>query len=361
MKNNLLMAVCGHSSLSMLLCASLALAQDSDGDGVPDASDNCPSVANAEQADCDSNGVGDACQSSIELATGNMGAIGSESQTFGSLEGVAPSAGNVQVTVEAIGDFGNPTQFATLMLAHQFVATAFQGGGVPCPSLPDSYTFQISKKTWNKLVTASPNGTMAVTIFGSPEVSATACPRPMSQVTVAFAESIDCDGNGVQDSCDIAAGTAADCNANSIPDSCEISSGSAQDCDGNGTLDRCDTLVNGSADDNQNCTPDSCEHAVGDFGLDGIVGGDDLTLLLSLWESENAFVDLSGDGFVDAADLAILLSSWGATPYAGGNCFTLPWAMTLTFIPDPAIVTNATLRSAIIATGLPWRVRDNSS
>ena len=34
---------------------------DSDGDGVADAEDNCPEVANADQADGDSNDVGDAC------------------------------------------------------------------------------------------------------------------------------------------------------------------------------------------------------------------------------------------------------------------------------------------------------------
>jgi len=34
---------------------------DSDGDGAPDASDNCPSVPNADQADADLDGAGDAC------------------------------------------------------------------------------------------------------------------------------------------------------------------------------------------------------------------------------------------------------------------------------------------------------------
>jgi N-acetylglucosamine-6-sulfatase len=35
---------------------------DTDGDGVADAEDNCPAVANADQADTDGDGVGDACE-----------------------------------------------------------------------------------------------------------------------------------------------------------------------------------------------------------------------------------------------------------------------------------------------------------
>jgi len=35
---------------------------DIDGDGIPNATDNCPSVKNPTQADCDGNGVGDACE-----------------------------------------------------------------------------------------------------------------------------------------------------------------------------------------------------------------------------------------------------------------------------------------------------------
>jgi urease beta subunit len=36
-------------------------APDQDGDGVPDADDNCPAVANPDQTDADSDGLGDAC------------------------------------------------------------------------------------------------------------------------------------------------------------------------------------------------------------------------------------------------------------------------------------------------------------
>ena len=35
---------------------------DTDGDGWPNTSDNCPTIANPTQADCNSNGVGDACE-----------------------------------------------------------------------------------------------------------------------------------------------------------------------------------------------------------------------------------------------------------------------------------------------------------
>lgn len=35
---------------------------DSDGDGVADSSDNCPGIPNADQADADSNGIGDVCE-----------------------------------------------------------------------------------------------------------------------------------------------------------------------------------------------------------------------------------------------------------------------------------------------------------
>jgi hypothetical protein len=52
----------GGSSAGSAYVFELGCDPDDDGDGVPDASDNCPSTANPAQADCDSNGIGDACE-----------------------------------------------------------------------------------------------------------------------------------------------------------------------------------------------------------------------------------------------------------------------------------------------------------
>jgi len=68
--------------------------------------------------------------------------------------------------------------------------------------------------------------------------------------------------------------------------------------------------------------------------------------------------DLNGDGQIDQADIAQLLANSGPVPFPPPVTW---WATVTEAMPDPAVVINADLRSAIIATGLPWRVRDNSS
>lgn len=94
-----------------------------------------------------------------------------------------------------------------------------------------------------------------------------------------------------------------------------------------------------------------------DLNHDGVVGSQDLTVVLSAWGDcpAGCAADLNHDGAVSAYDLTAVMSLWGAT------CVQLPWATVLEMSPNPAIVTDAALRNAMIATGLPWRVRDNGT
>ena len=93
--------------------------------------------------------------------------------------------------------------------------------------------------------------------------------------------------------------------------------------------------------------------------MDGTIGGVELSIILSVWGIPNPPVgDINHDGIVNGIDLSTILSRWGAVPY---GMPPLDWATTLAELPDPAVVTDANLRAAITASGLPWKVRDNGT
>ncbi len=53
-------------------------------------------------------------------------------------------------------------------------------------------------------------------------------------------EFTDCNGNGLDDSAEIEAGTELDCNGDWIPDTCQFAEGIVEDCNGNGLADACE-------------------------------------------------------------------------------------------------------------------------
>ena len=100
---------------------------------------------------------------------------------------------------------------------------------------------------------------------------------------------------------------------------------------------------------------------VGDIAVDSRIDGGDLGVLLANWGVVTSTAlshacDLDGNAIVNGADLGILLNAWGPCPTVVPT-----WATVIEAQPDPAAVTDSVLRSAILATGLPWRVRDNGT
>jgi len=54
-------------------CIGIIVIIDTDGDGIPDASDNCPTIYNPSQSDSDGDGIGDACDTDFDcLQTYNL-------------------------------------------------------------------------------------------------------------------------------------------------------------------------------------------------------------------------------------------------------------------------------------------------
>ena len=93
-----------------------------------------------------------------------------------------------------------------------------------------------------------------------------------------------------------------------------------------------------------------------DVNHDQQVDAIDLTAVLSAWGTDGSTTgtDFNHDGVVDGADVSFIFSGWGVCPGP-------TWATVLEWAPDAAVVTDANLRAAIVASGFAWRVRDNSA
>ena len=125
---------------------------------------------------------------------------------------------------------------------------------------------------------------------------------------------IDCDGNALPDSCDIAAGW--DCNGNGINDVCELAGGAATDCNENGAPDDCDIAAGTSGDCNGNGVPDECDLMSGvltDCNANGIMDACEIASGLA--------DDCDGDGVLDECQLV-------ASPMEGNVSLAMPqwWA-----------------------------------
>ena len=258
-------------ALSVGAFASNALAQDSDGDGIPDSKDNCPTMANPNQNDCDLDGIGDACEIVVNRNTGNMGAFGSGVIASGTLASCTRSMTPVTITVEAIADLNLATETATLTIGGVVLSTTlFQVGGHDCPTAPDLAVLTMTATQWNAIVVGAAGANVAVSIAGNTLVSPTQCSTPLAKVSVRYGDAegvCDCNHNGISDLDEIASGAVPDCNANSSPDSCDIANGFSFDCNNNGKPDSCDIASGTSQDVEPNGVPDECKADCNGNGL----------------------------------------------------------------------------------------------
>jgi MYXO-CTERM domain-containing protein len=85
-----------------LVAPPLEVRRDGDADTVFDTDDNCPEVANTDQADGDGNGLGDACEAAT--ATTGAGETGEPSTSTTGTTGATPTTGEVVGTTGAMAD-----------------------------------------------------------------------------------------------------------------------------------------------------------------------------------------------------------------------------------------------------------------
>ena len=131
------------SGLTGIAIAPISIAADADGDGVLDGSDNCPTVSNADQADTNNDGVGDACD---ELTPVGSGVAVSPVVTL--------PGGSGTTTVELT--FANVLTGGTTNIT----AASSQGGGAPGP--PVGFKFGNQHVYYDVSTTAVFTGMVAI-------------------------------------------------------------------------------------------------------------------------------------------------------------------------------------------------------
>ena len=205
-------------------------------------SDNCPSIANPLQEDCNSNSIGDLC----EIAAGSLfdcdsdgrpdiceGAvlIASTSGLLAPLSGAASInylftalprayAGTPQLTIDVTADLGSATDGIFVSIDGGSAFPLFGSDGTDCPATPDRSIRSFTLPAFNALVS---DGELRVqiTTFGS--VNSANCTNGGVRLALSYAglpSASDCNNNGRPDTCDIALGSSSDLDANGLPDDC---------------------------------------------------------------------------------------------------------------------------------------------
>jgi hypothetical protein len=127
---------------------------DSDQDGIPDANDNCPQLANLDQADINLNGIGDACE--------NVAALGPCPDTI-TLPATSANGATVDFDLPpAAGGFGNIMVFSS-----PESGSTFKIGTTQVTISAASNSGSVDTCTFDVIVTDDPAVTMPMVDGGS--------------------------------------------------------------------------------------------------------------------------------------------------------------------------------------------------
>jgi len=231
---------------------------------------------------------------------------------------IDPSSTGATLTITARGNLGTSTRFLTVRIDDQVLAANIFGSGSGagnCTVDPSVAVLPISAAQFAALTT---DRQLVVKITPSSNATSAGCANATLTARLDWQRDlIDCNGNNVDDECDIGINPATrDCDENGVLDSCQIAGG-APDINGNGRLDVCEVDCNGNGwpdsweistglvpDCNTNERPDSCDVAAGGGSADVDQNG----------VPDECKADCNNNDLPDAYEIAI-----GLVPDCNGN------------------------------------------
>jgi hypothetical protein len=291
---------CGKRIQSDPITLVVTSAGDTDGDGIPDANDNCPTVFNVNQQNSDSDTLGDACdncplvtnQDQADFNGDNQGDVCDDSDG----DGVLDSVDNCRTTANADqADFNNDNQ------------------GDACDDTDGDGVFDNIDNC--RLTPNADQSNSDADTFGN---ACDNCPNVTNQ------DQADSNMNGTGDACEA---TGPDADNDGVPDSADNcpNTPNTDQADGDGdnvgdACDNCPAAANPGQEnsDGQPDAGDACECTCpGDANDSGAVSFGDITTVLANFGNNYGSVtglgDANCDGVVAFIDITTVLANFGTT------------------------------------------------